>query len=287
MPPCEALVMKNDESLSGRRALLRGAAGAAAVFGLGAVSGCGSSATPARPVPGAAGARAARPMKPSAYRLQPMGAAGPQRVTATQLPVRSRPILRLKGGGRSMVLTFDDGPDPRYTPGILRTLRKHDVRAMFFLCGEMVDAFPHLVQAIVDDGHVVGNHTWSHPQLTRMSRAAVRDEIVRTSEAIEEVTGESPQWFRAPYGAWNRAAFEVGAELGMEPLAWTVDSLDWTEPGTGTIIRNVMAGAGPGVVVLSHDAGGNRSQSVRALGTYLPELLDSGYRISLPRRRAM
>lgn len=73
----------------------------------------------------------------------------------------------------------------------------------------------------------------------------------------------------------------------MEPLAWTVDSLDWTEPGTGTIIRNVMAGAGPGVVVLSHDAGGNRSQSVRALGTYLPELLDSGYRISLPRRRAM
>ncbi|WP_327351747.1 polysaccharide deacetylase family protein [Streptomyces sp. NBC_01304] len=279
--------MKNDESLSGRRALLRGAAGAAAVFGLGAVSGCGSSATPARPVPGAAGARAARPMKPSAYRLQPMGAAGPQRVTATQLPVRSRPILRLKGGGRSMVLTFDDGPDPRYTPGILRTLRKHDVRAMFFLCGEMVDAFPHLVQAIVDDGHVVGNHTWSHPQLTRMSRAAVRDEIVRTSEAIEEVTGESPQWFRAPYGAWNRAAFEVGAELGMEPLAWTVDSLDWTEPGTGTIIRNVMAGAGPGVVVLSHDAGGNRSQSVRALGTYLPELLDSGYRISLPRRRAM
>ncbi|MDG4861430.1 polysaccharide deacetylase family protein [Streptomyces sp. T-3] len=204
-----------------------------------------------------------------------------------RLPVRSRPILRLAGGGRSMVLTFDDGPDPRYTPGILQTLRKHDVRAMFFVCGEMVDAHPDLVREIADDGHVIGNHTWSHPQLTRMSRAAVRDEIVRTSDAVEDVVGEAPEWFRAPYGAWNRAAFEVGAELGMEPLAWTVDTLDWREPGTNTIIRNVLAGAGPGVVVLSHDAGGDRAQSVRALRTYLPELLDSGYRISLPRRRAM
>ncbi|HLL35492.1 MAG TPA: polysaccharide deacetylase family protein, partial [Streptomyces sp.] len=88
----------------------------------------------------------------------------------------------------------------------------------------------------------------------------------------------------APYGAWNRAAFQIGAELGMEPLAWTVDTLDWTEPGTRTIVDRVADGAAPGVVVLSHDAGGDRSQSVRALRRYLPWLLDAGYHITVPRR---
>jgi peptidoglycan/xylan/chitin deacetylase (PgdA/CDA1 family) len=107
----------------------------------------------------------------------------------------------------------------------------------------------------------------------------------RTSDLIEKAYGQRPQWFRAPYGAWNRAAFQLGAEMGMEPLAWTVDTLDWTTPGTRSIIHRVEHGAAPGVVVLSHDAGGNRSQTVRALRTWLPHLLDSGYHVTLPRRR--
>ncbi|MFD9014578.1 polysaccharide deacetylase family protein, partial [Streptomyces sp. NPDC059552] len=107
-------------------------------------------------------------------------------------------------------------------------------------------------------------------------------EIARTSELVQHTDGEAPRWFRAPTGAWNRAAFEIGAELGMEPLAWTVDTLDWKEPGTPTIISRVLGGAAPGVIVLSHDAGGNRSQSVQAISSYLPQLLARGYRMTLP-----
>jgi peptidoglycan/xylan/chitin deacetylase (PgdA/CDA1 family) len=184
-----------------------------------------------------------------------------------------------------MVLSFDDGPDPRYTPDILRILKTHDVCAMFFVCGEMAAANKDLLRRMSDEGHVVGNHTWSHPLLTRLSRSAIRSEMERTCDVIEEAYGEWPGWFRAPYGTWNRAAFQIGAQLGMEPFAWSVDTLDWTEPGARTIRRRVVKGAAPGVVVLGHDAGGDRSQSVKALGDYLPRLLDSGYRVTVPRRR--
>jgi peptidoglycan/xylan/chitin deacetylase (PgdA/CDA1 family) len=156
---------------------------------------------------------------------------------------------------------------------------------MFFVCGGMAADNKDLLRRMVDDGHVIGNHTWSHPLLTSLSRSGVRDEMERTSDLIEGTVGERPLWFRAPYGAWNRAAFQLGAKLGMEPLAWTVDTLDWTTPGTGTIVTRVIDGAAPGVVVLSHDAGGDRSQSVAALRSYLPDLLDEGYRITVPRRR--
>ncbi|MFD5568453.1 polysaccharide deacetylase family protein [Streptomyces cadmiisoli] len=273
--------MKKDQLLTRRRALLGGvaalgAAGAAGLLGLGAG---GDPAAPAAP---AAGAPARRPLKPSTYRLQPLvGHGGPN---ASRTLVRREPVLRMTGVGRSMVLTFDDGPDRRYTPDILSTLRAYDVRAMFFVCGEMVVDNKDLLAEMAEEGHVVGNHTWSHPLLTELSRGRIRSEMERTSDVIEETYGERPRWFRAPYGAWNRSAFQLGAELGMEPLAWTVDTLDWTEPGTRTIVDQVENGAGPGVVVLAHDAGGDRSQSVRALRDYLPQLLDDGYHITVPRR---
>jgi peptidoglycan/xylan/chitin deacetylase (PgdA/CDA1 family) len=183
-----------------------------------------------------------------------------------------------------MVLTFDDGPDPRYTPAILDTLGEYGVHAMFFVCGEMAVDNQELLARMADEGHVVGNHTWSHPLLTKLRRSRIRSEMQRTCEVIEDAYGEKPRWFRAPYGAWNRAAFQIGADLGMEPLAWTVDTLDWTTPGTGTIVSRVAGGAAPGVVVLSHDAGGDRTQSVRALRRYLPRLLDSGYHVTVPPR---
>ncbi|MHC0430334.1 polysaccharide deacetylase family protein [Streptomyces sp. O3] len=295
--------MKKDELLAGlpewvpaRRALLRGTA----LVALTAAAGCShanrpgtatrtpasspaSSPTPASSPSPAPGPLAARPRNPAAYRLRPMTGYGPPRELPARPAVRSAPILKLADTRRRMVLTFDDGPDPRYTPGILKILRRYDVRAMFFVCGEMADANGDLVRRMADEGHIVGNHTWSHPELTRLAASAIRRQIERTSDIVDALTGEPPRWFRAPYGAWNRATFRLGAELGMEPLAWTVDTLDWREPGTGTIVRRVLDGAGPGVVVLSHDAGGDRSQSVQALGTYLPRLLDAGYRFTAPR----
>ncbi|MFF3209605.1 polysaccharide deacetylase family protein [Streptomyces sp. NPDC002886] len=297
--------MKNDEPTVGRRVLLRSAVflGVAAAAGLLTggetdlpTPGAGGTGAPAAgPPPGGAagpgpltGAPAGLPQFPrgSPYRLEPMTSEGaPERVPVAKPAVRTRPILELPAGvstASAMTLTFDDGPDPRYTPGILDTLARHGVRAMFFVCGEMAVDNKDLLRRMVAEGHVIGNHTWTHPQLTKISRPAMASEIGRTSEVVQQAVGTAPQWFRAPYGAWNRAAFEIGAELGMEPLAWTVDTLDWKEPGTTAIVSRVLKQAAPGVIVLNHDAGGNRSQSVQALASYLPQLLGRGFRMTLP-----
>ncbi|MFC8536531.1 polysaccharide deacetylase family protein [Streptomyces sp. NPDC057249] len=280
--------MKSDHRPLLRRTVLRLAAGlgAATAVRLVAADPAASPARPAAPVAGAAGSPAAAFRgRPLAYRLRPMTGQTPPRYRPAAPPVRTRPFEQLTDIGHAMVLSFDDGPDPLYTPQILDTLREHDVRAMFFLCGEMANDNRDLVRRISDEGHTVGNHSWTHPLVTKLSRAGITDELGRTSDVIEEITGAAPLWYRAPYGAWNRDSFEIGAALGMEPMAWTVDTLDWTVPGTDTIVHRVRQGAGPGVVVLSHDAGGDRSQSVAALRRYLPELLDDGYRLTVPRRR--
>ncbi|AVH55080.1 MULTISPECIES: polysaccharide deacetylase family protein [Streptomyces] len=283
--------MKEDQLLTRRRVLIAGAAvlGAAGAAGTARLLTAESAAKPVRsasPVSGA-GAQPHRALKPSAHRLQPMTGYGPPRNRPARTVVRHKPILRMTGRGSSMVLTFDDGPDPRYTPDILATLRAYDVRAMFFVCGGMAVDNKDLLSEMADDGHIVGNHTWTHPLLTQLSRSEIRYEMERTCELIDDAYGEPPLWFRAPYGAWNRATFQIGAKLGMEPLAWTVDSLDWLTPppGTATIVERVEDGAAPGVVILSHDAGGDRSRTVAALRDYLPHLLDSGYHITVPRRQ--
>ncbi|QNP66712.1 polysaccharide deacetylase family protein [Streptomyces genisteinicus] len=283
--------MEKDQPLVPRRSVLRVAAALSGAAVLGGLLATERSGMPERAAPGgrpgaAPPARgpeaAARPQQASAYRLQPMTAQAPLARRALP-PVRTRPLLELPGEGRTMVLTFDDGPDPRYTPAVLETLRAHGVPAMFFVCGEMARYHPDLLREMADGGHLIGNHTWSHPLVPGLAPSAIRRELGRTSDIVEKTVGAAPRWYRAPYGAWNKHSFEIGAELGMEPLAWTVDTLDWTEPGTGTIVRRVMDGAAPGVVVLSHDAGGDRSQSVAALRRYLPRLVDAGYRITVPR----
>ncbi|WP_329222888.1 polysaccharide deacetylase family protein [Streptomyces sp. NBC_01485] len=277
--------MKKDQLFTRRRALLAAGAAAVGAVGTAGVFGWGGDGKPVKAAPAAGAPPRSLPLKPSAYRLQPLTGYAPPRAAPALTPVRSEPLLKMTGPGSTMVLTFDDGPDPRYTPGILDTLAEYDVRAMFFVCGEMAVDNQDLLERMADEGHIVGNHTWSHPLLTKLTRRQIHSEMARTSDVIEEGYGERPRWFRAPYGAWNRAAFQLGAELGMEPLAWTIDTLDWTTPGTGSIVQRVEHGAAPGVVVLSHDAGGDRSQSVRALRAYLPELLNSGYRITVPHRQ--
>ncbi|MDH6223233.1 peptidoglycan/xylan/chitin deacetylase (PgdA/CDA1 family) [Streptomyces sp. MJP52] len=282
--------------LSRRGALIAGASALAAAGTAGVTSLFSSTETPSAGAAGGTSGRAAgipgspggaRSPVSSSYRLSPVAgfAAPPGRPART--PVRDEPFLRVGGLGRTVVLTFDDGPDPRYTPQVLKTLREHRIHAMFFVCGNMAKAHPDLVRQMTEEGHVVGNHTWSHPLLTRLPRSAVRGEMERTSEIVERTCGARPAWFRAPYGAWNRDAYRFGAELGMEPMAWTVDTLDWRTPGAGAIAARVEEQASPGAVVLSHDAGGNRSQSVQALRRYLPRLLDEGYHVAVPRRRAV
>ncbi|CAM5303162.1 polysaccharide deacetylase family protein [Streptomyces atroolivaceus] len=280
--------MKHDQIAAERRTVLRLALalGAATVVHLVSADPAGTPARPGGEPPApAAGPPAEARARPGAYRLRPMTSTTPPRFRPAAPPVRTRPFEELPElGDDALVLTFDDGPDPRYTPDILATLRRYGARAMFFVCGEMAAEHPDLLREMADDGHPVGNHSWSHPLIPGLSRGAIRDELGRTSEVIEKTLGAPPLWYRAPYGAWNRNSFEIGASLGMEPMAWTVDTLDWTSPGTDTIVRRVENGAAPGAVVLSHDAGGNRSQSVAALRRYLPGLIGRGYRPTVPYR---
>ncbi|MFF7368987.1 polysaccharide deacetylase family protein [Streptomyces tricolor] len=277
--------MQKDQLFTRRRMLLAGGAALGAAGTAGAVLAAGGADTARTAAAPAAGPRARRALAPNAFRLQPLTGDGPPRAAPRKLKVRQEPIMRISGRGRRMVLTFDDGPHPDYTPDILDTLAEYDVRAMFFVCGECVVDNKQLLARMADEGHVVGNHTWTHPLLTSLDRDEIRDEMESTSDVIEDAYGERPQWFRAPYGAWNRAAFQLGADMGMEPMAWTVDTTDWMEPGTSAIVDRVEEGAAPGVVVLSHDAGGDRSQTVRAIREWLPHLLDSGYHLTVPRRR--
>ncbi|MEU9502982.1 polysaccharide deacetylase family protein [Streptomyces sp. NPDC048196] len=246
---------------------------------------------PADGTPGAAGGRpdrrrppphdAARRPDPAstseAYRLRPM-AGETSRSGPGASPPHPDVAYTLGTDRREVFLTFDDGPHPHYTPEILRILRRNGARATFFVIGENAGAFPELLQDIADDGHAVGNHTWTHPQLTQLPPGAVRSELGRTSRLIDDVLGTAPSLARAPYGAWDDPSLSICNELGMSPVGWAIDSRDWTTPGVGSIVDAVMEEMRPGAIVLSHDGGGERGQTVDALDRYLPRLMDDGYR---------
>jgi peptidoglycan-N-acetylglucosamine deacetylase len=215
---------------------------------------------------------------PQSYRLQP---------EAGQAPLAHRSHTSVtytlgSGTGREIALTFDDGPHPRYTPEVLEVLRRHGVRATFCLVGKDAARYPHLLHAIADGGHQIANHSWSHPQLTRIKPGQARSQLARTSEVIARTVGTPPTLARAPYGLWNERTLAMCADLGMSPLGWSVDSRDWARPGIRAITATVMRHLRPGAIVLSHDGGGNRSQTASALDHYLPRLLERGYVPTFP-----
>ncbi|MCZ4118140.1 polysaccharide deacetylase family protein [Streptomyces sp. H39-S7] len=229
----------------------------------------------------------------SATALLGFGAAGaaPAAARARRVPT---PETTIDAGPLVMALTFDDGPSPQYTPQVLDVLRGHGVHATFFVCGDNVGLYPDVVRRIVAEGHVVGNHSWSHPHLSDLSAAEVRDQMQRTQDAVAKVGGRAPVLFRAPYGDFADASLAVCADLGLRPISWSVDPADWANPGSATIADRVVAGAATGAIVLHHDgteggddnpepgSGGDRSQTVTALKSYLPRLISAGYTFTTP-----
>ncbi|QHF96953.1 oligosaccharide deacetylase [Streptomyces sp. NHF165] len=222
--------------------------------------------------------------RPYSYRTRPYTGVprGTVGRSGARLPtsVRQGAHLRLGGEDKRIALTFDDGPHPVHTPAVLDVLRRHGVKATFFVVGQCAQEYPHLVKKIAADGHLVGNHSWSHPQLDKLSVQRVEEELGGTSRLLYRLLGAPPSLARAPYGAWDRASLRICARLGMEPVGWSVDTTDWSRPGAATIRSRVISGADAGAIVLSHDGGGNRSQSVQALEHYLPRLLEMGYVIT-------
>jgi len=174
-------------------------------------------------------------------------------------------------------LTFDDGPDPKYTPQILKILQSYDARATFFEVGQNVAKHPDLTKQLHEQGHSVQNHTWSHPDLRTLSSAGLSSQVAKTDQAIRAQTGYTPRCLRPPYGGVNRVVTQRTDSLDKVIRLWTVDSHDWERPGTSVIVKRVLTGVKDGSVVLMHDGGGNRSQTVDALPTILKTLKGKGY----------
>ena len=163
-------------------------------------------------------------------------------------------LVRGPAGGRAVALTFDDGPAEPYTGQILDVLRRYRVPATFFCCGLNVDRLPEVARRLADEGHTVGNHTYSHPFLYLKSRAAIHRELDRTQEAIERVTGRRPSVFRPPYGGRWFGLFPALRERGLRDVQWSDTGYDWVaRNGPQDIARKALARLRPGGVILLHD----------------------------------
>ncbi|WP_063774119.1 polysaccharide deacetylase family protein [Streptacidiphilus rugosus] len=175
-----------------------------------------------------------------------------------------------------VALTFDDGPDPVLTRRILDVLARYDARATFFCVGHHVAALPDEVRRTAAAGHELGNHSWSHPFLPDLTPTQLSAQVERTSEAIERLTGRAPTRFRPPYGSQTPEVLRVLATHPTTLTFWDVDSRDWARPGPDRIAATVLDAAGPGSVVLMHEGGGDRRQTVQALPAVIEGLLARG-----------
>jgi peptidoglycan-N-acetylglucosamine deacetylase len=188
-----------------------------------------------------------------------------------------KPVLvRGPAEGRKIALTFDDGPAPPFTEKILDILRDRKVPATFFVCGKNVERHPEIVRRIAQDGHTLGNHTFSHPFLYFCSRQKIADEIERTQIAVERAAGVRPSVFRPPYGSRWLGLMGVLRAQGMKLVMWSATGYDWKFQTSG-VVRSALEELAPGAVVLLHDGHGvyppqefDRSNTVQAL----PEIID-------------
>ncbi|MEE1930097.1 polysaccharide deacetylase family protein [Streptomyces sp. TRM 70351] len=189
-------------------------------------------------------------------------------------------------GGKALALTFDDGPHPTETPRLLEVLRRHRVTAVFCLWGDHVKEHPRIVRAIVAGGHTLCNHTMHHDDMADWSPEDVRADLTETSAEIRRaVPGARIPYFRAPYGSWGKTP-QVAASLGMQPLGWRLAVGDWEPPGTDELVRRIEEGVTPGAVVLLHDGGGNREQTVEAVDRIIPRLRAEGWHFHHPARHS-
>lgn len=172
---------------------------------------------------------------------------------------------------KKIALTFDDGPHPYYTGQLLKGLREREVKVTFFITGQNVEKYPEIVKEMYGDGHLIGNHTYYHTQLTSRNAEDFKKELIMTNEAIKSVTGEETIFVRPPYGSWNKKFEE---ELNMFPVLWTVDPLDWCSDDVSCIVRSVTTKVEENDIVLMHD---QYKTTVTAALKIVDELKAQGY----------
>ena len=197
--------------------------------------------------------------------VRPVGCTRPRSEFVSQAHTRQRTVA----------LTFDDGPS-QYTPQVLSVLERNHVNATFFVIGDQVASRAAYVRRELRDGDVVGDHTWSHANVSG-GGALARGQLQSALGAIQRVSGFRTCVFRAPYGAVSGALFSVASQLGLTTIQWNVDPRDWARPGVDAIVSNVLANVRPGYIVIMHDGGGPRSQTVAALPRIIRTLRSRGY----------
>ena len=149
-----------------------------------------------------------------------------------------------------IALTFDDGPSAAWTPALLDGLKERGVKATFFLIGENADKNPEIVKRMAEEGHLIGNHTYHHVELTKVSENEARLELADTNAVIARITGKEPEDMRPPFGAWQR---KLEQEIRMLPVLWTIDPLDWTTENPDEIVNKVVTEAEENDIILLHD----------------------------------
>lgn len=205
---------------------------------------------------------------------------------ATSAMDRGRPYYEKKGyvlwdiktDEKVIALTFDDGPHSTYTTQILDLLAQYNAKATFFVIGERAENLPDLILKIDKEGHEIANHTYTHPY--RITPEKLEEELKKTNEIIHDITGTYPLYYRPVGGSYNDRIINTAVENGYRVVMWSwhQDTEDWKSPGVEKIVSKVLSGAKPGDIVLFHDAGGDRSQTVKALKKILPELEKQGYK---------
>lgn len=188
----------------------------------------------------------------------------------------------LPRGSRQIALTYDDGPNAPHTLRLLEILAKHGVQATFFLIGRYVHQHPQIAREIIQAGHAVGNHTFTHPLLTFKSETEIRRQLTHCRAALENAIGQHSNLFRPPFGGRRPAVLRVARELGLEPIMWSVTGYDWNAPPAAAIERHVTKQIRGGDVILLHDGGhkqmgADRSQTVIATDHLLTSYKSAGY----------
>lgn len=186
-------------------------------------------------------------------------------------------------GSKQIALTFDDGPNDPHTLKLLDVLAKHNVRAIFFMIGRYVQQRPDIARAVAQAGHVIGNHTFTHPVLSLKSAAETRSQLADCRQALQDAIGTHSTLFRPPFGARRPATLRIARSLGLEPVMWNVTGYDWNAPPAAVIERKVARQMRGGDVILLHDGGhramgADRSQTVIATENLILRYKDQGYK---------
>jgi len=200
--------------------------------------------------------------------------------TASPSPAAKKPAplsyTQVSGVGKTIAITFDDGPSPKLTPMLLDILKKRGIKATFFVVGQNAAEFPDILKREIAEGHEIGNHSWSHPQLNRLSADGVTAQIEKTNAAIRAAIGHDPVLIRPPYGATNaRLDHRFNEQYGMKVILWDVDPLDWKYRNSARVEREILSQTKPGSIILVHDI---HATSVAAMPETLDALIAKGYK---------